>query len=69
MTKWEHKLAIAYSAVEIEAVLNTLGQEGWELVNATIQSLGLAPSWICFFKRPAVDSEGTRLGPIGSGSP
>jgi hypothetical protein len=52
-TNWEYKTAAKVATKNIDETLKSLGDEGWELVAATMNVGGLgADSHNLFFKRP-----------------
>jgi hypothetical protein len=49
--KWEYKTTCEHPGECIEALLNELGAEGWELVSAYHDPHKTSIAW-CFLKRP-----------------
>ena len=48
---WEHHLAIAKTAEELDRLANELGKDSWELVSVTTRQTRGAMEWVGFFKR------------------
>jgi hypothetical protein len=48
---WEHHLAIAKTAEELDRLANELGKDSWELVSVTTRQTRGATQWVGFFKR------------------
>jgi Domain of unknown function (DUF4177) len=48
MQKWEYKVITVFKAISKDTELNALGEQGWELVEIYVFSMGL----YYYFKRP-----------------
>jgi hypothetical protein len=51
VVRWEHHLATAKTAEELDRLANELGKDSWELVSVTTRQTRGATEWVGFFKR------------------
>jgi hypothetical protein len=49
---WEHRIAVAKTAEELDGMADELGQHSWELVSVVARENHGAAEWVGFFKRP-----------------
>lgn len=48
---WEHHLAVAKTAEDLDLLANELGKDSWELVSVTTRRTRGVTEWVGFFKR------------------
>jgi hypothetical protein len=49
---WEHHVAVAKTAEELDRMADELGQQSWELVSVVTRENHGAAEWVGFFRRP-----------------